>query len=244
MKACLQFFLLVAVALCVRCHSAIAADVEANLDYQTAYIFRGATVHNRSVLQPYLEVKPEESGWLFGVWANYNAASDTRKDLGPGINSRHSEFSEVDFYLSYELPLQVPDFSLALGYNEYMYPNSNLKADREIAVIAAFDSALNPQIALYPGVGGSFKEAVFLEGTIGHQEEIAHEFMALFGSSVGVQWQGKDSEAEDGFSFVRLTTGIGYRWLRATISYYFETDQDVLEVDQKWLGTVSAQFKF
>lgn len=221
-----------------------AADVTANLDYNTAYIFRGATVNDRSVLQPYLEVRPEDSGLLIGVWGNYNAASDSRRDVDLGINSRHSEFSEVDYYLSYELPLEIPDFALAVGYNEYMYPNSNLKADRELAIISAFNTDLNPQLAIYPGVGGSFKEAVFIEGTIGHQEEIAHEINMIFGSSVGVQFQGKDSTADDGFSFARVTTGLSYQWLRATVSYYFETDDDVLEIDRNWLGTIGAHVKF
>lgn len=221
-----------------------AADVTANLDYNTAYIFRGETVNDRSVLQPYVEISPEDTGFLFGVWANYNAASDSRRDIDLGINSRHSEFSEVDFYLSYELPLKIPNFALALGYNEYMYPNSDSKADRELAIIAAFDTELNPQLAIYPGVGGAFKEAVFMEATIGHQEEVAPDFKVLFGSSVGVQWQGEESTADDGFSFARVTTGVGYQWLRATVSYYFETDKEVLEVDRNWLGTVGAHLKF
>ncbi|HKL20200.1 MAG TPA: TorF family putative porin, partial [Tichowtungia sp.] len=105
-----------------------AADVSATVDFASAYVFRGVTLNNGLVMQPGVEVSgfglPEEYGSIAaGIWANYDL--DDEDGMG-------SDFSEIDYYMSYTLPIEALDVSI--GYTEYDYPNDLGDNDREVSL--------------------------------------------------------------------------------------------------------------
>ena len=110
---------------------ASAADVSVGVDFASAYVFRGVTFNDGLVAQPYGEISgfpiPEEYGSLaIGTWANF--------DIGDyGNTLEKNEFSEIDYYLSYTLPITALDVSV--GYTEYTFPNGG-SADREVECVA------------------------------------------------------------------------------------------------------------
>ena len=117
------------------------ADVSVTADFASAYVFRGVTFNDEAVFQPGVEVSgfplPEEIGsFTVGAWGNY--------DIGDyDGNLMSSEFSEIDLYASYTLPIEFVD--LSGGYTEYTYPNGG-PADKEVSAsiakaIAGFDLA-------------------------------------------------------------------------------------------------------
>ena len=108
---------------------AVAADAAAGVDVASAYIFRGATVLDEVVVQPYLE--GAFYGVTVGTWANFNTDS--------------SQFDEIDYYASYELPLgEAAPVGVTIGYTEYTYPTAvdelgaGLEADREASIGACW----------------------------------------------------------------------------------------------------------
>jgi hypothetical protein len=76
-----------------------AADVSVGADVASAYVFRGTTLNDGLVVQPYAEVGefpiPEEYGSLtMGMWANFDIG-----DYGGTLDD--NQFSEIDYYLTY-----------------------------------------------------------------------------------------------------------------------------------------------
>ena len=97
-----------------------AADATVGVDVNSAYVFRGVTLNEGFVAQPYLEV----SGLPIdiGVWGNFDIEDDDARSVDGG------QFSETDFYGSYSLPVEEVDVSI--GYTEYTDNNGDLDADR------------------------------------------------------------------------------------------------------------------
>ncbi|HSR87586.1 MAG TPA: hypothetical protein VLL07_01425, partial [Pontiella sp.] len=110
--------------------SVATASVDVTLDLASAYVFRGVTFNDGAVFQPGIEASglglPEEYGAVaVGAWANYDI-----DDYGDTLES--SEFSEVDWYLSYSLPTFVEGLDLFVGYTEYTYPAAGVDEDGNI----------------------------------------------------------------------------------------------------------------
>ena len=231
----------VCAALMLCASAAYGADATAGLDYATSYIFRGEAINDRSVLQPYLEVTPEEFPLTLGVWGNFDAAS------GSSGEPKSGEFSEVDLYAAYELPLGIEWLSASVGYNEYTYPTGDVDADRELSITAETnDLLINPALGVYPGLDGAYAGEWYLEGALTHQQELYEDLSGTIGAATGVIFQGvhNDDELDDGFSFVRLGGELSWRFLKAQVNYYFETNKDVVEVEEHWQGLVGAAWEF
>jgi len=210
-----------------------AAEASVGLDVKSAYVFRGVTLNENVVAQPYLEV----SGLPIdlGVWANFDVESDDARGY------TDSQFSEVDIYGSYSLPIEAVDASI--GYTEYTYPNGDLEADREVSLSVGLDVPLAPSVGVYYGLDGGIEENIYAQLGIGHDIELSEAIGLSLGGVVG--YLNPDS-GEDGFSHYELSASVSYDFLSVGVAYIDQIDDDVLgdAYDTEVVGSVSASYDF
>ncbi len=221
--------------------AAHAADVSIGADVASAYVFRGTTFNDGLVVQPYAEIAgfpiPEEYGSLaVGVWGNY--------DIGDyGGTLEKNQFSEIDLYLSYSLPISVLD--VGVGYTEYTYPSGGGDADREIGLSlgkAIGDTGLAPYFNAYYGVDGGIDGDTYLQGGLGYEVAVS-EALSL-SADVAVGYIFGD---EDGFNDATSSLGASYRVtsnmsVSASIAYIAELD--ILDADTQVYGMVGVGYDF
>lgn len=92
--------------------SAMAADATLAVDMASAYVWRGQTFNDGTVIQPSIDVAAK-NGLGVNVWANYDI-SDYNKTLND------NEFSEVDLKVYYGFSLDKVD--VGLGVISYLFP--------------------------------------------------------------------------------------------------------------------------
>ena len=220
--------------------SAYAADAAAGVDVASAYIFRGVTINDSWVSQPYMELSgiPKLDGLTFGVWGNFDLND------GPDGVPKKGQFSEIDLYASYELPLCLESLSWTLDYLEYTYPHSELDADREVGTTLSLDTFLSPSLGVYVGVGGAIEQQVYIEGTLGHEIELTEDLGLELGGLVSALFQPKDSELDDGLSYADLNAALTYWIFSASAHVLFELDQDVTKVDENFYAVFGLAGEF
>lgn len=204
-----------------------AADVSATADLASAYIWRGTTINNGLVMQPSatiagLPIPKQYGAFTLGTWANY--------DLARNAADGEREFSEVDYYGTYALPVKVVDLSTT--YTEYTYPHGS-SADREIAftVGKAIDkSGLYPSITANYGLDGVVQRDWYIQGGIGYSRFLT-EALTL-ASSVKVAYL-IDDGGKDGFNDATVSIGLTYaltkNWaIKGSINYVAQMNDAVL----------------
>ena len=208
------------------------ATAAAGLEVVSAYIFRGATVSDEVSVQPFVD--GTFYGVTLGTWANFNTDA--------------SQFDEIDYYASYELPLEDSPVGLSVGYTEYTYPTatatdeltgeaSGLEADREVSLSASLDTILSPSAAVYYGIEGPFLEdGLYVELGVSHELAIDEKIGLNCGAALG--YEAGDNVADEGFSHLTLTLGGNVGPFTANIAYVVETDDSVLVVDEEVYGGV------
>lgn len=209
------------------------SEVTLGLDVASAYVFRGATLNDGFVAQPYAEI-----GGLpitFGVWANFDI-----DDYDGAVEG--GQFSEVDFYASYDIPVDIVDVSI--GYTEYTYPSGGGDADREFGLNFGFDCPLNPSLGVYYGVDGSIEDNLYADLSVGTDISITEDLSIDLSALVGYL----DPDAgPDGFSHYEVTAGLGILdWLSIDATYIDTIDDDVLGAayDTEFVGAVRSTFTF
>lgn len=223
---------------------ASAADVSVGVDFASAYVFRGAEFNDGLVVQPGAEISgfpiPEEFGSLaIGTWANMDLSDyDGAYDSG--------EFSEVDYYISYSLPVSVIDVSI--GYCEYTYMAAGSSADRELSLglgKAIGDSGVYSYFNAFYGVDGGIDEVAYLQTGLSY--EIAASDALTLSADIALGYSAGGDE--DGFNDLTSTLGASYALtermsLNASLSYAAELDEDVCEVGTPVYGTVGVSYDF
>lgn len=205
-----------------------AADVSATADFASAYIFRGVTLNDGLVFQPGAKISgfpiPEQYGSVaVGTWANYDIS-----DFGGRLNK--NEFSEIDYYATYTLPVKIVDISAT--YTEYTYPNG-AEADREVALSvgkAIGETGLYPSITANYGVGGAIEENWYIQGGLDYTKALT-EALTL-SSGVKVAYLVSDA-GKDGFNDATAKVGLSYaltkNWaINGSLNYVAQLDDDVL----------------
>ncbi|HMO49603.1 MAG TPA: MltA-interacting MipA family protein [Kiritimatiellia bacterium] len=210
-----------------------AAEATVGVDVSSAYVWRGITLNDGFVAQPYLEV----SGLPIdiGVWGNLDI-----EDYDGAL--KEGEFSEVNFYLSYALPIEGVD--VAIGYTEYVYPNAEAEADREVNLTLGLDLPLAPTLGLYYGVDGAAKENFYAEFGIGHDLEIDENLTLSLGALIGYLYP---DEGEDGFHQYELSASLTYDFVTLGVKYIGQADDKVLTddlYDVEVVGTLSLSYTF
>ena len=191
----------------------LGAEASLTLDVASAYVFRGATFNDGFVFQPGLEVSglPVD----LGVWANLDI-----DDYDGAVED--GQFSEIDLYGSYTLPIEGPEISI--GYTEYTYPNGG-EADREVTLGAGLDVPLAPSISVNYGLDGGIEKSLYIEFGLGHEIAVSDELSIDVSGALGYL---SPDEGDDGFSHYMATLGVSYAMVYGSVSYVGQIDDDVL----------------
>ena len=225
-----------------------AADVSATADFASAYVFRGATLNDGLVFQPGVKISgfpiPEEYGSIaIGTWANY----DIHKNPANGVKN---QFTEVDYYATYTLPVKVVDLSAT--YTEYTYPNTTASDDREVAFAvgkAIGESGLYPSITFNYGLDGALKEDWYIQGGFDYSKALTDALTLSAGVKVACMI---DNEGPDGFNDATAKVGLSYalteNWaINGTLNYVAQLDDKVLtdaEYDKPVFATLGLSCNF
>jgi hypothetical protein len=216
--------------------SARAAEASAGVDLASAYVFRGETLNDGIVAQPYLEV----SGLPIdlGVWANFDI-----DDYDGNVND--GQFTEVDLYASYSVPVEAVD--LSIGYTELTYPSGG-DADREIGASLGLDLPLAPFVGAYYGLDGAIDGNLYVDFGIGQDFELADGVGLSLGALVGYL---SPDEGEDGFKQYELSASLSYDFISAGVTYVGQLDDEVLvdvedggKYDADVVGVIGVGFDF
>ena len=219
----------------------VAAEASVGADLASSYVFRGGTLNDGFVVQPYAEVAVIE-GLTIGTWANF----DIDDDDANGIEGGH--FSEIDLYVGYDLPLpEDSPVGLSVGYTEYTYPHAGgtvnadgttvtaVDADREISLSTGLDTILAPSLGVFYGVDGGIDGDLYIEGSVSHEVEISEDVSGSVDATLGYL----DPDVGDsGFSHAKLGAGVSYGPATLSVAYIIETDDKVLVVDEEIVGTL------
>ncbi len=199
------------------------------LDLASAYVFRGATVNDRAVLQPALEVGvlPRLS---LGIWGNLDRRDDPRQ-----------EFTELDLTATYGFELQ--DLGISLTYTEYVYPAASSRGDREIALGLEWPAVITPSVTIAYGVGGAIQKDLYMEIGPGIEPPLIADVTLTLGTSVAYRTQ---DDRADGWSHYTLSVGLQYGPIGAGLAYIGRIERDVLgdAYDTRWLANVSLRRSF
>jgi hypothetical protein len=216
--------------------SARAAEASAGVDLASAYVFRGETLNDGIVAQPYLEV----SGLPIdlGVWANFDI-----DDYDGNVND--GQFTEVDLYASYSVPVEAVD--LSIGYTELTYPSGG-DADREIGASLGLDLPLAPFVGAYYGLDGAIDGNLYVDFGIGQDFELADGVGLSLGALAGYL---SPDEGEDGFKQYELSASLSYDFISAGVTYVGQLDDEVLvdvedggKYDADVVGVIGVGFDF
>jgi hypothetical protein len=218
-----------------------AADVTVGADVVSAYVFRGYTFNDGVVVQPSVAVE-HESGLALEVWSNFDI-----DDYDGALEK--SEFSEVNFALSYGFDLDVVE--LSVGYTEYIYPGAAVTADREAFVGVGTDIAgLGLSLTVYQELSSS--DNLYVELAADYGIEVADSL--TLGVNGSVSYAGKGYSADGSAGFHNYLVGLSAEYalsdalsVAAFINYVGTLDKDVLtkdEIDVDTFGGIGVYYTF
>lgn len=234
--------------------AAFAADASVGVDFASAYVFRGVTFNDGLVAQPYADVSGLPID--FGVWANLDL-SDHDGALEEG------QFSEVDLYASYSLPIEGP-VGLSIGYTEYLYPGAGGdpepndegdivatqgEADRELSLSAGLDTVLAPSLTVYYGLDGAIESGIYVELAVEAGMDLSEAASLSIGATLGYY---SPDEGEEGLNDGSVSAGISYALsesaeIAASVTYVAQLDDEVLsdeDYDTEIFGVVGVSYGF
>ena len=193
-----------------------AAEVTTSLDLARAYVFRGYTLNDSMVIQPGIEVALPVT---IGIWGNLNTHDYVADTAG--------QFTEIDLYASYDIPLNMEPFGLSAGYTEYTYPSAGAgsDADREVNVIASADVLFSPTISVYYGLDGALKNSLYAELGSSYSKAVTDEIICGCGALVAYV---DPDNGKSGFSHAEFNLSAGYKLVTLGVKYIARLDDKVL----------------
>ena len=193
-----------------------ATDVTMSADVVSSYIFRGVTLSDSAVLQPSMEL---DLPIVLGIWGNLNFDDYTPDTSG--------QFTEVDLYANYALPLNIEPFIMTIGYTEYLYPSSAAggDADREINAAFLLDAVLSPTLTIYYGVDGAIERTFYAELELSHSVNISDVVNCEFSCTGAYAYPDKGKR---GFSNATIGFDLNYNLFHLGATYIAQLDDKVL----------------
>lgn len=210
--------------------AATTATAGVDISIASAYIFRGVTFEDDVVIQPGFETSIIGDVTV-GTWGNFNTDA--------------SEFTEIDYYLSYDLPLENSPVGISIGYTEYTYPSSTLAADREPFISFGYDigeegagGSLTWFVAY--GIDGGIDKTLYTDLSYGWEKTVE---TVTYGLGALIAYLDPDV-GEAGFAYAQLDASVGFEYAAGYsasigVSYIIETDDEVQLVDEDVLVYVS-----
>jgi hypothetical protein len=226
MKAKFLFFIL-ATSLCMPGAYA-QTSVVIGTDASSAYIFHGMTYNKGFVLQPYLNITGAHFGYL--LWSNYNLQSDNN---GLGYFPA-SEFTEIDHFISWFLPVTFADFDVTLGI--YNYPVIGWESDKEIQFggqKVLFKSLLIPFARGGVMFDGSMTRNIYTEFGVKGEKILSEKFSFNYMLKASWEHQGFLPDKPAGMKDLLITAGLTYFIIKNTglslkANYAGQLDKKVL----------------
>ena len=236
--------------------AAFDSTVNVGVDVATAYIFRGATVYDKPVAQPYMYANIVE-GLTLGAWSTLGL-----DDSNPDTYGEYAgDVGEVDLSAEYALPVGKCPLGVSVIYTEYLYTNGTLdygteeapdvratETDREVGLKlalntnCALDNALSPTLAVYYGLDGAIDSSLYSELGLGHEfADVAEGVSLSLGGTLGYL---EPDEGDSGLSNATLSAGLKVGVASLKVTYVIETDDDVLAVDEEVIGTLGLSKTF
>lgn len=206
-----------------------ALEASAGIDAASAYIFRGATIHDDIALQPYADVELAP-GLVFSTWADFNT------DAG--------DFDEIDYLLSYTF--DIDGYALGVTYNEYTFPGVEGDPDREVTLAGDVDLGTigldGFGFGLLVGIGfeGVLEDGLYVEASTSYGIPVDDSTTIDLGITLGSEWG--DNVDENGLSYLQLGTGGSFMDFAVGVAYIVELDDEILAVDEDFLVTVGYSF--
>lgn len=221
---------------------ALAADVTAAVDVNSAYVWRGITFNDGVVVQPSIDVAAGNFG--INVWGNLDA-DDYDDTLDSG------EFSEIDLTMTYGI--EAGPVGLTAGYIEYLFPTT--EAGGALGTREVFlDASLAPADGISTGITAYYDfdevEDYYLNVYMGYGMAMDSGLSIDFGASAGYAGDDVSADGNAGFHEYTLTLGMGYEIsemisVSATLGYTDAIDDDVLpEQDVDVFGGAGVAFAF
>jgi hypothetical protein len=209
-------------ALTVAPESAAAqAEVGAQLDLFSSYVWRGLSLTNKPVAQPsaYVSFPAGSASVTVGGWStvdigNYDDPDDDISEGGGG------SFNLTEFDPYAEVSVPAGKASITGGITGYVYPNeAGFTEDAntwEVYGKVGLDVPLAPEVAVYYDIDKI--KGAYIQGSVGHavplNENLSLELGGLVGFSAG-QGIPEDPDtdesfnfAEDGLTHVDLSAGL------------------------------------
>jgi uncharacterized protein (TIGR02001 family) len=161
--------------------------VYAGVDYASAYIFRGATVHDSAAIQPSMDTSV--LGLDIGAWASYNTGTDA--------------FEEVDFFVGYDVT-EIAGIAISVGLCEYIYTAG--EADTEASVYLDYSIAgVDLSAALNKTMDGAMGDYTIFGASYGF--DISADIAGSLSYEVGSLDDGTTDE--EAYSAVSISADIG-----------------------------------
>lgn len=161
--------------------------VYAGVDYASAYIFRGATVHDSAAIQPSMDTSV--LGLDIGAWASYNTGTDA--------------FEEVDFFVGYDVT-EIAGIAISVGLCEYIYTAG--EADTEASVYLDYSIAgVDLSAALNKTMDGAMGDYTIFGASYGF--DISADIAGSLSYEVGSLDDGTSDE--EAYSAVTIAADVG-----------------------------------
>ncbi|HAS82122.1 MAG TPA: hypothetical protein DCS43_05460 [Verrucomicrobia bacterium] len=206
------------------------ADASLSLDMASAYVFRGVTYNDGLVAHPGVKASGL-NGLTVGTWGVLNL------DDYDGAVAKN-QFSEVDLYGSYTLPIEV--VGVSIGYTEYVYPTAAADSDREASLgLSKSAGPIDLAATAYYMVDGPYRNQLYSEVTAGTLIELGAVGLKL---GALVAYLAPD-EGDSGFSHYLGTAGLTFGPVSASVTYIGQIDDKVLSddaYDTEVVGTVGV----
>jgi len=202
-------------------------SVTAGLDASSAYAFHGMTYNKNAVLQPYMTVA--HKSFVYNLWCNYNLKSDNN---GLGYFPA-GEFTEIDHFFTYLLPVKFADLDVTLGI--YNYPMLGWKSDKELQFGGS--KTLHPLFIPFARacymIGGSMAKNLYCEfGTKG-ETPIVKDLIFCYQLKASFESQGFLPGTPAGMKDFLGTAGVKWMATKSTgisakINYVGQLDKKIL----------------
>ena len=222
--------------------SASAADASLGADLVSAYVWRGLTVNDGLVAQPYVDVAADN--FAVNVWGNYDI-----DDYDGALKS--NEFSEIDLTVSYALPVEAADISI--GHIEYLFPNGGTGTSE---VFLSTWLSLLDNLSIGVDAYYDYGEVDDFYVSAGCSYDLAFDSGLGLGASASAGYAGEDfteaySGAEDG-GLHEYTLGLNASYplprglsVSAFLAYSDSIDEDVLpDQDEDLFGGAGVSWNF
>jgi hypothetical protein len=186
--------------------AAAQAEIGAQVDLFSSYVWRGLSLTNKPVAQPsaYLSFPAGSASVTAGGWASIDIGEYDDPDDDISESGGVGGFNLAEFNPYAEVAVPAGKATVTGGIVGYIYPNDfGLTEDAntwEVYGKLGFDVPLAPEISVYYDIDKI--NGAYIQGAVGHavplNEALSLELGGLVGFSAG---QGQPDSGDDSFNF-------------------------------------------